>query len=109
MESFPRTDQDLSSASPSSQTPTNIAHPAYHDLHPVEQNLVALIREEVSRVHRSPTTLRGVALELIAPPQPSRDISRRVDSGPIIPTMAETMSPIGIANVRIPGSDVPRT
>lgn len=113
MEPFPRTDHNLSSASPSSsQTPTNITEPAFRDSHPIEDRLVALIRENITHVHRSPSTLRGVALEICEErqpppqpqPQPPRDTSRRLDSVPLIHTMAETMSPIGIANVRIADS-----
>ena len=108
MEPFPRTDQNLSSASPSSQTPTDIAEPAYRDSHPIEDRLIALIRENVTHVHDSPSTLRGVALEICEEPQPPRDTSGRVDSVPLIHTMAETMSPIGIANVRIADSNSSR-
>ena len=104
MEPFPRTDHDLSSASPSSETPTNIAQPVYHDSHPLEHRLVELIRDNVTHVNRSPSLLRGVALEIVERPQPQpqppRDSSRRVGSVPLH-IMAETMSPIGIANVRI--------
>jgi hypothetical protein len=108
MEPFPRTDHDLSSASPSSETPTNTAHPAYHDSHPLENRIVALIRENVAHVTRSPSQLHGVALEIVEhpqpqPPQPPRDTRRRVASVPLY-KMAETMSPIGIANVRIADS-----
>jgi len=105
MEPFPRTDHDLSSISPSSQTPTDILGPAYHDSHHLEDRPLALIRENVANVRRTPSTLRGVALEIHEQPQPSRDISRSADSGPLIHTMAETMSPIGIANVRIADSN----
>ena len=102
MEPFPRTDHDLSSASPSSETLTNIAQPVYHDSHPLEHRLVELIRDNVTHVNRSPSLLRGVALEIVERPQPQppRDSSRRVGSVPLH-IMAETMSPIGIANVRI--------
>jgi hypothetical protein len=104
MEPFPRTDHhDLSSASPSSETPTNIVQPAlqlHPDAPPIEHRLLALIRENVTHVSLTQNGLRGVALEFTERSVSSRDTSESDDGVPLI-KMSETMSPIGIANVSL--------
>jgi hypothetical protein len=86
--------------SPSLRPRADIQDPAYNDVHPaITQQIFRSLRVAFGRTDLTPDTLRGVVLYHTEEPV------RRRTSEPVAETrrlikMAETMSPIGIANVR---------
>lgn len=100
MEPFPRTDTQLSPDSPFALSRADIRNPAYNEVHPaVTQQIFSALEDAFHRRDLPEDTLRGVVLHHTE--HPVRNIPEVVVQTPPRIAMAETMSPIGIANVRI--------
>ena len=86
--------------SPSLRPRADIQDPAYDEVHPaITEQIFRTLRDAFARTDLAPDTLRGVVLHHIE--RPPRRTPEVVPETPRLIRMAETMSPIGIANVRI--------
>lgn len=100
MEPFPRTNTHTSPDSPSLSSRADTHGSAYSEVHPaVTQQIFSALEDAFTRRDLPPDTLRGVVLHHTEPP--ARNTPEVVAESPLTIRMAETMSPIGIANVRI--------
>ena len=86
--------------SPSLRSRADNQEPAYDQVPPaITQQIFSTLRYAFARTDLPPDTLRGVVLQHTD--RTSRNAPEIVAETPPTVTMAETMSPIGIANVRI--------
>ena len=93
--------------SPSLRPRADIPDPAYDQVPPaITQQIFGTLRYAFARTDLPPDTLRGVVLHHTE--RTSRNTPEVVAETPSTVKMAETMSPIGIANVRITNHTIAR-
>ena len=93
--------------SPSLRPRADIPDPAYDQVPPaITQQIFGTLRYAFARTDLPPDTLRGVVLHHTE--RTSRNTPEVVAETPSTVKMAETMSPIGIANVRITNHAIAR-
>jgi hypothetical protein len=88
--------------SPSLRPRADNQDPAHDQVPPaITQQIYSTLRHAFARPDLPPDTLRGVVLQVNHTARTSRNTPEVVAETPPTTRMAETMSPIGIANVRI--------
>jgi hypothetical protein len=95
--------------SPSLRSRADIQDPAYGQVPPaITHQIYSTLRHAFARTDLPSDTLRGVVLQVNHTARTSRNTPEVVAETPPTTRMAETMSPIGIANVRITNHAIAR-